>query len=97
MFLAHVVGKVVCTVKDRNLGGRALLLCRPLSALDPQEWEDELLVAMDVVGTGEGSTVLLCQGSPAMAAAGVASGVDLAAVALVEHISMGQETYSYHK
>lgn len=97
MFLAQVVGKVVCTVKDRNLGGKALLLCRPLRELDPEELEDELLVAVDVVGTGEGSTVLLAQGSPALAAAGVASGVDLAAVALVEHVSRGEERHSYHK
>ena len=97
MFLAQVVGKVVCTVKDRNLGGKALLLCRSLQRLDGEQLNEGLLVAVDVVGAGEGSTVLLCQGSPALASTGVPSGVDLAAVGLVDHISAGEEKHSYNR
>ncbi len=63
MIFGKVIGTVVSTVKDVNLNGKKLLLCREA------DHEGNLLqsyhVAVDAVGAGEGSFVLISYGSSA--------------------------------
>jgi ethanolamine utilization protein EutN/carbon dioxide concentrating mechanism protein CcmL len=55
MFLAKVVGNVVCTIKNETLRGRKLLLIERLSG-------GPVTVAVDSVGAGPGETVYVCRG-----------------------------------
>jgi carbon dioxide concentrating mechanism protein CcmL len=63
MIFARVIGTVVSSQKDPNLSGKKLLLCREV------DHEEKPLktyhVAVDAVGAGEGSFVLLSYGSSA--------------------------------
>jgi ethanolamine utilization protein EutN len=59
VFIARVVGDVVSTHKHQNLGGRKLLLVRRL-ALDGSE-EGAEVIALDVIGVGDGERVLVVQ------------------------------------
>ncbi|HEX8342712.1 MAG TPA: EutN/CcmL family microcompartment protein [Tepidisphaeraceae bacterium] len=74
MFLARVTGQVVSVVKDKSLNGQKLLVVEPLNV----KYEDKTgttpaslgntgraIVAIDVVGCGEGQLVLVVQGSSA--------------------------------
>src|SRR5215217_4058127 len=73
MFLARVTGNVVATQKDKVLNGQKLLIVEPLNV----KYDDatrqpaslgntgRAIVAIDVVGCGEGQLVLVVQGSSA--------------------------------
>jgi ethanolamine utilization protein EutN len=72
MFLARVTGNVVATQKDKSLNGQKLLVVEPLNV----KYDDSgspaslgntgrAIVAIDVVGAGEGQLVLIVQGSSA--------------------------------
>jgi ethanolamine utilization protein EutN len=72
MFLARVNGHVVATQKDKAMSGQKLLVVEPLNV----KYDDEskpaslgntgrAIVAVDVVGCGEGQLVLVVQGSSA--------------------------------
>jgi ethanolamine utilization protein EutN len=74
MFLARVTGQVVSVVKDKTLTGQKLLVVEPLNI----KYDDKAqtipaslgntgraIVAIDVVGCGEGQLVLVVQGSSA--------------------------------
>ena len=72
MFLARVTGHVVATQKDKTMSGQKLLVVEPLNV----KYEDKsapaslgntgrAIVAVDVVGCGEGQLVLVVQGSSA--------------------------------
>ena len=73
MFLARVTGNVVATQKDKSLNGQKLLIVEPLSV----KYDDatnkpaslnntgRAIVAIDVVGAGDGQLVLVVQGSSA--------------------------------
>jgi len=72
MFLARVSGHVVCTQKDITLAGQKLVVVEPLNVqYDSGQKPTGLgntgraIVALDVVGCGEGQLVLVCQGSSA--------------------------------
>src|ERR1041384_6781026 len=72
MFLARVTGNVVATQKDKTLGGQKLFVVEPLNvkyddANKPASLGNtgRAIVAIDVVGCGEGQLVLVCQGSSA--------------------------------
>ncbi len=72
MFLARVTGQVVSTVKDKTLQGQKLLLVEPLNVkYDESQKPTSLgntgraIVAIDVVGVGDGQLVLVVQGSSA--------------------------------
>jgi len=73
MFLARVTGNVVATQKDKVLSGQKLLVVEPLNVqYDPATQKPASLgntgraiVAIDVVGAGEGQLVLIVQGSSA--------------------------------
>ena len=74
MFLGRVTGHVVATQKDRSLGGQKLLVVEPLSVKYDEASKSKpaslantgrAIVALDVVGAGEGQLVLVVQGSSA--------------------------------
>lgn len=71
MFLARVTGSVVASVKDKTLQGQKLLVVEPLAvkydAGEPATLGNtgRAIVAIDVVGCGDGQLVLVCQGSSA--------------------------------
>src|SRR5438046_1049825 len=72
MFLARVTGHVVATAKDKTLNGQKLFVVEPLNVkYDADNRPASLgntgraIVALDVVGAGEGQLVLIVQGSSA--------------------------------
>jgi ethanolamine utilization protein EutN len=73
MFLARVTGNVVATQKDKALSGQKLLVVEPLNVkYEPDTQKPASLgntgraiVAIDVVGAGDGQLVLVVQGSSA--------------------------------
>ena len=73
MFLARVTGHVVATQKDKTLSGQKLLVVEPLNvkydeaAKAPASLGNtgRAIVAIDVVGAGDGQLVLVVQGSSA--------------------------------
>ena len=73
MFLARVTGNVVATQKDKVLNGQKLLVVEPLNVKYDEATNTpaslgntgRAIVAIDVVGAGEGQLVLVVQGSSA--------------------------------
>src|SRR5204863_198124 len=73
MFLARVTGNVVATQKDKVLSGQKLLVVEPLNVKYDEATQKpaslgntgRAIVAIDVVGAGEGQLVLIVQGSSA--------------------------------
>jgi ethanolamine utilization protein EutN len=73
MFLARVTGNVVATQKDKVLNGQKLLVVEPLNVKYDEVTQKpaslgntgRAIVAIDVVGCGEGQLVLVVQGSSA--------------------------------
>ena len=74
MFLAKVIGHVVATQKDKSLGGQKLFVVEPLNVKYDGGGDGKpaslgntgrAIVALDVVGAGEGQLVLVVQGSSA--------------------------------
>ena len=72
MFLGRVTGHVVATAKDKTLNGQKLFVVEPLNvkydgAGTPASLGNtgRAIVALDVVGSGEGQLVLVVQGSSA--------------------------------
>ena len=73
MKLAKVVGSVVATRKDDRLVGHKLLVVQMLipgreGIYRPGRDEWGFAVAVDLVGSGTGETVILCSGSSARSA-----------------------------
>src|SRR5947199_10780654 len=73
MFLARVTGHVVATQKDKTLNGQKLFVVEPLNVKYDEATQQpaslgntgRAIVAIDVVGAGEGQLVLVVQGSSA--------------------------------
>ena len=73
MFLARVTGNVVATQKDKVLNGQKLFVVEPLNVKYDEATRQpaslgntgRAIVAIDVVGAGEGQLVLIVQGSSA--------------------------------
>jgi ethanolamine utilization protein EutN len=66
MFLAKVIGNVVATQKDPKLQGSKLLLVQPYITRDGAlVASGSSIVAVDVLGAGNGECVLFTQGSSA--------------------------------
>src|SRR3989449_5983326 len=73
MFLARVTGNVVASQKDKVLNGQKLLVVEPLNVKYDEATQrpaslsntGRAIVAIDVVGAGEGQLVLIVQGSSA--------------------------------
>ncbi|MDQ6888287.1 MAG: ethanolamine utilization protein EutN [Gemmatimonadota bacterium] len=59
MYIARVVGDVVSTHRHDHLGGRKLLLVRRLDLRGEEEGAE--VIALDVIGVGEGERVLVVQ------------------------------------
>ena len=66
MQLARVMGEVVATIKDANLGGSKLLVLQPIDfQQQPIRW---VVIALDCTpggGAGVGSTVMFVEGREA--------------------------------
>ena len=94
MRIAKVVGVAIATVKDRRLeGGKCLLVSTADSAGEEQ---GNPIVALDLVGAGEGELVMIAEGSSARVAAGdINRPVDAAIVAILESLHHnGKITYT---
>src|SRR5437660_10176974 len=73
MFLARVTGNVVASQKDKVLNGQKLVVVEPLNVKYDEATKrpaslgntGRAIVAIDVVGAGEGQLVLIVQGSSA--------------------------------
>jgi ethanolamine utilization protein EutN len=83
MLLARVVGNVVASIKEPRLTGMKLLLVR-----EATEEEDPIevrpFVAVDLVGAGQGETVIVARGMPAALAVGDGAPIDAAIVGIVD-------------
>ncbi len=91
MIFARVTGNVVCTLKDEKLVGTKLLLVQPVDLSDQAKGNP--IVAIDVVGAGEGELVLLVQGSSARQTSRTESSpVDCAIFAIVDTVENGGKT-----
>ncbi len=69
MFIAKIVGSLVSTQKTGSMVGSKLMMIEPY-VVDPQTRDrfkttSRSLVAVDIVGAGEGDFVLVVQGSSA--------------------------------
>jgi len=71
MFIGRVQGHVVSSAKDANIVGHKLLMIEPLKiAYDNGDAKSfgstgRAIVALDMIGAGEGQLVLITQGSSA--------------------------------
>lgn len=107
MFLGRVKGHIVATAKDPGIAGRKLLVIEPLRVVysddkaaantgELQEGRFEVtgraIVALDMIGAGEGQLVLIVQGSSARMAEGCRDApTDAVVVGIVdEAVVMGQ-------
>ncbi|HLP17339.1 MAG TPA: EutN/CcmL family microcompartment protein [Bacteroidota bacterium] len=90
MIFAQVIGTVVSTVKDPNLNGKKLLLCRETDHEGrPQA---SYHVAVDAVGAGEGTLVLLSYGSSArMTETTKDAPIDAVVMAIVDGVRITHE------
>jgi microcompartment protein CcmK/EutM len=61
VYLAKVIGPVVCTVKHPAYEGKCMLLIRPIYGSD-----DEYEIAVDYVGAGVGD-IVIAGGAPGVA------------------------------
>lgn len=61
MYLAKVIGPVVCTIKHPAYKGKCMLLIRPIYGP-----EEDYEIAVDYVGAGTGDTVI-AGGAPGVA------------------------------
>jgi ethanolamine utilization protein EutN len=58
MYLGKIIGRIVCSVKDKSLDSQKLLLVRRLP-------NGPVIVALDAVGAGSDETVYVCRGREA--------------------------------
>ncbi len=85
MELGKVTGTVVATIKEPKLVGKKLLVVNILN-LDAT-LTDATVVAIDVVGAGEGEVVIVVRGSSARIAGNLSTvPVDAAVVAIVDAV-----------
>ena len=88
MIIAKVVGKVVATVKDAGFDGKKLVVTHAHVIKDGQLVPGQnMIIANDELGAGEGDIVLVTQGSSARVAPGMkACATDAVVVALIDRI-----------
>jgi ethanolamine utilization protein EutN len=101
MFLARVTGHVVASQKDKTLNGQKLFVVEPLNV----KYDDRgspaslgntgrAIVAIDVVGAGEGQLVLIVQGSSArMTDVTKNIPADAVIVGIVDNAEFGGKTF----
>ncbi len=91
MHVGRVIGTVWATQKAESLTGMRMLLVRPLTASGES---DQVLVAADPIGAGEGETVLVAQGRAARTVLGSQDcGWQVAVVGIVDSISLHGEAF----
>jgi ethanolamine utilization protein EutN len=101
MFLARVTGHVVATQKDKTLSGQKLLVVEPLNVkYDDKSVPASLgntgraIVAVDVVGCGEGQLVLVVQGSSARMTDQTKNlPTDAVVIGIVDSATFGRKTF----
>jgi microcompartment protein CcmK/EutM len=102
VFLARVTGQVVATTKDKALQGQKLLVVEPLNvrydekSKTPAELGNtgRAIVAIDVVGCGEGQIVLVVHGSSARMAEQTRNlPCDAAIVGIVDQATYAGKTF----
>ncbi len=97
MQFARVVGNVVCTQKDQKITGKKLLIVQPVD----MNWKPagKPLVAVDVVGAGEGELVLFVSGSSARQTVQTEGNpVDCTIMAIVDYVERdGQVIFAKSK
>jgi ethanolamine utilization protein EutN len=88
MDLARVAGSVVCSVKEPRLTGSKLLVVTPVNP-DGSPSPESPVVAVDLVGAGEGEVVVVSRGSPAARTVDPAGAtVDAAIVGIVDSVQV---------
>jgi microcompartment protein CcmK/EutM len=94
MRIAKVVGVAIATVKDRRLEGGKCMLVSPADSAGEEQGTP--IVAIDMVGAGEGELVMIAEGSSARVAAGdINRPVDAAIVAILDSLQHnGKTTYT---
>jgi microcompartment protein CcmK/EutM len=87
MIFARIIGTVVCSQKDPHLNGKKLLLCREVDHRgEPMK---AYHVAVDAVGAGEGSFVLLAYGSSArMTETTKSAPIDAVIMAIIDDVQI---------
>ena len=96
MFIGKIVGTVVSTQKTESMRGSKLLMIEPY-VIDPKTRErlittSRSLVAVDVVGVGEGQFVLAVQGSSArMTPETKTLPVDCTIIGVIDSITMERQ------
>jgi ethanolamine utilization protein EutN len=101
MFLARVTGHVVATQKDKAMNGQKLFVVEPLNVkYDDKSAPASLgntgraIVAVDVVGAGEGQLVLIVQGSSARNTEQTKSlPTDAVIIGIVDSATFGGKTF----
>jgi len=89
MFLAKVIGNVVSTQKDERLIGSKLLIIKKIN--ENGEMQEDMLVAADTVGAGNGEIVLVITGSTArLMEQNHAVPIDASIVGIVDEIVVGK-------
>ena len=100
MFLAKVEGSVVATKKDASMSGRRLLLVRPqlVDERNPAKFVPgkNTIVAVDIIGAGEGEMVLFSQGSSARLADDLKDcPIDAVIIGIVDSVDvLGKQIFS---
>lgn len=89
MILGQVVGTVVATEKDHSLDGRKMLVVQPVDIVS-FERAGGCLVALDVVGAGDGEIVMVVGGSSARLAEGLENKVptDSTITAIIDSVKV---------
>lgn len=99
MRLGRICGTVVATVKAEAFASRKLLLVTNVDAQNPANsaTSEDVYVAVDLIGAGEGEIVLIAEGSAARIHRGCANiPTDAAVVAIVDTTRLGTKT-TYEK
>jgi ethanolamine utilization protein EutN len=94
MFVAKVIGSVVCTQKTGSMVGHKLLVVEPYRLDEARQGlksAGRTFVAVDTVGAGEGELVLIVQGSSARLTPETKNlPVDTVIVGIVDSVHVGQ-------
>ncbi|GAA4903992.1 EutN/CcmL family microcompartment protein [Tessaracoccus lubricantis] len=92
MRIARVIGSAVSTIKAETLRGTKLLLVQPASTAD-ELMGDEVFVAVDAVGAGQGELVLISEGSAGRHTPLTKDApVDAVILAILDSLEVGGET-----
>ena len=97
MFIAKVTGSLVSTQKVDSMKGQKLFVVEPMRINEKSKSEltgtGRTFIAVDVVGAGEGETVLIVQGSGARFCEETKKlPVDCTIIGIVDSVNVGDAT-----